>query len=153
MYAIRSYYGQRIVPIVPPAPGISSIAVMTAAGADCIPMCWAMCRITSYNVCYTKLLRQLADYELLILDLGLPDGDGLTALRRWRRGGFTRPVLILTARDALEARVAGLDNGADDYMIKPFALAELLARVRALIRRRITSYNVCYTKLLRPSGG
>ena len=71
----------------------------------------------------------------MILDLGLPDGDGLTALRRWRRGGFTRPVLILTARDALEERVAGLDSGADDYMVKPFALAELLARVRALIRR------------------
>ncbi len=82
-----------------------------------------------------RQLLAVGDYALLILDLGLPDGEGLTALSGWRRAGFTRPVLILTARDALEARIAGLDSGADDYLIKPFALAELLARVRALIRR------------------
>ncbi len=78
----------------------------------------------------------LDDYELIILDLGLPDGDGLTLLKQWRQQGCKLPVLILTARDSLEERVKGLDLGADDYLIKPFALAELLARVRALMRRR-----------------
>lgn len=78
----------------------------------------------------------LDDYELIILDLGLPDGDGLTLLKQWRQQGCKLPVLILTARDSLDERVKGLDQGADDYLIKPFALAELLARVRALMRRR-----------------
>jgi two-component system response regulator BasR len=78
----------------------------------------------------------LDDYELVILDLGLPDGDGLTLLKQWRQQGCKLPVLILTARDSLEDRIKGLDLGADDYLIKPFALAELLARVRALMRRR-----------------
>nr|WP_321270676.1 response regulator [uncultured Tolumonas sp.] len=78
----------------------------------------------------------LNDYELIILDLGLPDGDGLTLLKQWRQQGCKLPVLILTARDSLDERVKGLDQGADDYLIKPFALAELLARVRALMRRR-----------------
>lgn len=72
---------------------------------------------------------------MIILDLGLPDQDGTLLLRQWRRQHVTLPVLILTARDALEDRVDGLDAGADDYLVKPFALAELLARVRALIRR------------------
>lgn len=85
-----------------------------------------------------KTARQytLDDYELIILDLGLPDGDGLSLLKQWRQAGCLLPVLILTARDALDDRVKGLDQGADDYLIKPFALAELLARVRALMRRR-----------------
>lgn len=78
----------------------------------------------------------LEDYELVILDLGLPDGDGLSLLRTWRKEGNKIPVLILTARDAVEDRVKGLDAGADDYLVKPFALAELTARVRALMRRR-----------------
>ena len=78
----------------------------------------------------------LDDYELIILDLGLPDGDGLTLLKQWRQQGCKLPVLILTARDSLDERVKGLDQGADDYLIKPFALAELLARVCALMRRR-----------------
>ena len=73
--------------------------------------------------------------DLVLLDLGLPDGDGLALLRRLRRDRQTLPVLILTARDALEDRIHGLDSGADDYLIKPFALAELLSRVRALVRR------------------
>ena len=73
--------------------------------------------------------------DLVLLDLGLPDGDGLTLLLRLRRERQTLPVLILTARDALEDRLHGLDSGADDYMVKPFALAELLSRVRALARR------------------
>ena len=74
-------------------------------------------------------------YSLIVLDLGLPDRDGATLLRQWRRDGINVPVLILTARDALEDRVDGLDAGADDYLVKPFALVELQARVRALLRR------------------
>ncbi|HTN50362.1 MAG TPA: response regulator [Burkholderiaceae bacterium] len=74
-------------------------------------------------------------YDAVILDLGLPDEDGLAWLRRWRDRGDTCPVLILTARDAVESRVGGLDTGADDYLVKPVALAELAARLRALMRR------------------
>src|ERR671935_1958073 len=75
------------------------------------------------------------DYDLLILDLGLPDLDGLEVCRRLRAAGRGTPVLMLTARDEVEDRVAGLDAGAEDYLGKPFALAELLARVRAFARR------------------
>ena len=71
---------------------------------------------------------------LIVLDLALPDGDGLTWLRQIRRAGYTQPVVILTARDAVEDRVAGLEDGADDYLSKPFSFAELLARVRARLR-------------------
>ena len=73
--------------------------------------------------------------SMVILDLGQPDVDGGALLRQWRRRQIDLPVLILTARDALEDRVDGLDAGADDYLVKPFALVELQARVRALIRR------------------
>ena len=73
--------------------------------------------------------------DLVLLDLGLPDGDGLNLLKRLRRAHKTLPVLVLTARDALADRLAGLDSGADDYLVKPFALAELLSRIRALARR------------------
>lgn len=76
------------------------------------------------------------DYDLLILDLGLPRRDGMSVLGQLRREGSELPVLILTARDALEDRVAGLDAGADDYLLKPFERAELAARLRALLRRR-----------------
>lgn len=81
----------------------------------------------------------LADdrYDLAILDLGLPRRDGLTVLRDLRRRGQSLPVLILTARESVEDRVAGLDAGADDYLLKPFDLDELTARIRALLRRRI----------------
>lgn len=82
-----------------------------------------------------EMLLHSGQYSLIVLDLGLPDMDGAALLRRWRRQGIDLPVLILTARDALEDRVSGLDAGADDYLVKPFALAELKARVRALIRR------------------
>ena len=75
------------------------------------------------------------EYDLIVLDLGLPDGDGLTLCRQIRDSGTTAPILILTARDAVDARIAGLDGGADDYLLKPFDFGELLARLRALIRR------------------
>lgn len=75
-------------------------------------------------------------FDVVILDLGLPDRDGISVLRELRRGGDEIPVLILTARDAISNRVAGLDGGADDYLVKPFDLDELAARVRALARRR-----------------
>ncbi len=74
-------------------------------------------------------------YDVLVLDLGLPDGDGLTLLSQLRRAGNQVPVLVLTARDAVEHRVAGLDAGADDYLVKPFAMAELIARIKTLLRR------------------
>ena len=75
------------------------------------------------------------DFDLLVLDLGLPRMSGLQVLRELRRSGSALPVLILTARDATEDRIAGLDAGADDYLTKPFDLQELMARLRAIIRR------------------
>lgn len=75
-------------------------------------------------------------YDLMLLDLGLPGKDGLEVLRTLRAQGHTLPVLILTARDALEDRLSGLDGGADDYLLKPFDMAELLARMRAISRRQ-----------------
>jgi DNA-binding response OmpR family regulator len=74
-------------------------------------------------------------YDLVVLDLGLPDRDGVTLLADIRRANMNVPVIIMTARDSLEDRVRGLDGGADDYLIKPFAIEELAARVRALLRR------------------
>jgi DNA-binding response OmpR family regulator len=74
-------------------------------------------------------------FDLVLLDLGLPDGDGLDWLRQVRRSGRVMPVLIMTARDALPDRVAGLDEGADDYVVKPFEPEELLARMRVALRR------------------
>jgi heavy metal response regulator len=80
----------------------------------------------------------IAAYDVIILDVMLPGMDGLTICEAMRRQGITTPVLMLTARDAIEDRVAGLDSGADDYLVKPFAFAELLARLRALLRREPT---------------
>ena len=74
-------------------------------------------------------------YDAIILDLGLPIMDGMTVLKNWRAKGLTTPVLILTARDSWHEKVSGIDAGADDYLSKPFHMQELLARVRALIRR------------------
>ncbi len=76
-----------------------------------------------------------APYEAVILDISMPHVDGLEVCRRLRDGGDRTPVLMLTAREEVDDRVAGLDAGADDYLVKPFALRELLARVRALLRR------------------
>ena len=77
-------------------------------------------------------------FDAVILDLMLPGRDGIRVLRDLRANGFTRPVLILTARDTIEDKVLGLDTGADDYLVKPFAFAELLARLRALLRRDVS---------------
>ena len=75
------------------------------------------------------------NYDAIVLDLGLPEIDGLTVLDRWRKDGKAMPVLVLTARDSWSDKVAGLDAGADDYLAKPFQTEELIARLRALIRR------------------
>ncbi|MBC8269268.1 MAG: response regulator transcription factor [Rhodospirillaceae bacterium] len=78
---------------------------------------------------------ETVSYDAIVLDLGLPDGDGMDILKQLRARKSSTPVLILTARDGVDDRVKGLDGGADDYLLKPFAMAELIARVRALLRR------------------
>jgi two-component system, OmpR family, response regulator len=80
-------------------------------------------------------LAQTEAYDAVVLDLGLPKIDGLTLLRRWRETGIAVPVLVLTARGSWHEKVQGIDGGADDYVAKPFRMEELLARLRALIRR------------------
>ena len=80
-------------------------------------------------------LAQTENYDAVVLDLGLPRVDGLTLLRRWRESGVTAPVLVLTARGSWHEKVQGIDGGADDYVAKPFRIEEVLARLRALIRR------------------
>jgi len=88
----------------------------------------------------SALVRLKTDpFDIILLDLLLPGRDGLHVLKTLRRQGFETPVLVLTARDTLEDRVTGLDTGADDYLVKPFAFAEVVARVRALLRRGRTS--------------
>ena len=86
-----------------------------------------------------------ADYDGAILDIMMPKVDGLTVLRRIREGGNVIPVLILTAKSEIDDRVEGLDAGADDYLTKPFAMKELLARVRAMLRRRTESVDTKLT--------
>lgn len=91
-------------------------------------------------------LGETEPYDAVILDLGLPTVDGVTILNAWRRAGKTMPVLILTARDRWSDKVSGFDAGADDYVVKPFHVEELLARIRALLRRatgHATSELVC----------
>jgi two-component system OmpR family response regulator len=82
-----------------------------------------------------QFLGDTESYDAVVLDLGLPKIDGMTVLERWREAGRDMPVLILTARDRWSDKVAGIDAGADDYLAKPFRIEELLARIRALIRR------------------
>jgi two-component system OmpR family response regulator len=82
-----------------------------------------------------EFLGDTEPYDAVVLDLGLPNVDGMTILERWREAGHAMPVLILTARDRWSDKVAGFDAGADDYLAKPFRVEELLARLRALIRR------------------
>jgi DNA-binding response OmpR family regulator len=92
----------------------------------------------------SEWLRRVADaprafaadsYDCALLDVSLPDGSGLDLLARWRRAGVALPIMIITARSGLDDRLAGLDGGADDFIIKPFATAELVARMRAVLRR------------------
>src|ERR1035438_6951367 len=80
-------------------------------------------------------LAQTEQYDAMVLDLGLPKIDGLTLLRKWRETGLATPVLVLTARGSWHEKVQGIDGGADDYVSKPFRIEEVLARLRALIRR------------------
>ena len=82
-----------------------------------------------------QFLGETEPYDAVVLDLGLPKTDGVTVLERWRKAGMASPVLILTARGAWSEKVAGFDAGADDYLTKPFHTEELLARLRALVRR------------------
>ena len=94
---------------------------------------WAADAATTGEDAHALLARNA--YDLVVLDVGLPDTDGFTLCRQWRADGQRTPVLLLTARHAVNDRVQGLDAGADDYLAKPFALSELLARLRALARR------------------
>ncbi|QLI81550.1 response regulator transcription factor [Chitinibacter fontanus] len=75
------------------------------------------------------------EFDCVLLDLTLPDGLGFDLLKRWRKAGIATPIIVITARSALDDRLAGLDGGADDFIIKPFATAELIARMRAVLRR------------------
>lgn len=102
------------------------VRALAQAGIECDPWAsadegWAASR--------------LMPYDAALVDRGLPDGDGLQLVRRWRDSGWHLPCLVLTARDALHDRVEGLESGADDYLGKPFPMEELVARVRALLRR------------------
>jgi two-component system OmpR family response regulator len=100
-------------------------------------------------------LAQTERYDAVVLDLGLPNVDGLTILRRWRDGGLTMPVLVLTARGSWHEKVHGIDGGADDYVAKPFRMEEVLARLRALIRRASGQVGVdirCGPIVLDPRG-
>ncbi len=83
-------------------------------------------------------LMSVNEYDAVVLDWTIPPPNGMDLLRSWRREGHSTPILMLTGRDAVQDRVEGLDGGADDYLTKPFSLAELLARVRSLLRRRET---------------
>lgn len=102
------------------------------------------------------LLGHDENYDAVVLDLGLPKVDGLTLLRRWRESGRSMPVLVLTARGSWHEKVVGIDSGADDYLAKPFRMEELLARLRALIRRSSGQINPelrCGPLVLDPRSG
>ncbi len=89
----------------------------------------------AYDGAEGHYLGETEPYDAVVLDIGLPEMDGITVLDKWRRAGRKMPVLLLTARDRWSDKVAGIDAGADDYVAKPFHMEEVLARVRALVRR------------------
>jgi len=93
----------------------------------------------AYDGAEAEYYAETGSYDLIILDIMMPEKDGLTVCRDLRAKGINTPILMLTARDAVEDRVKGLDAGADDYLVKPFAFSELLARIRALLRRQGSS--------------
>lgn len=104
----------------------------------------ALCRaleLTGFNLCWVRLLSDAENklspggFDMMLLDLTLPDGDGLQKLIAWRAAGQNIPIIILTARDRIESLVNSLDSGADDFLAKPFALPELISRVKAVNRR------------------
>jgi two-component system response regulator TctD len=110
--------------------------------AECIIQCLTDAGITSDWFLEGKFLKSalsVANYDIIVLDLSLPDMDGLNALKAIRDDGISTPVLIISARISVEERISGLDLGADDYLVKPFALDEFEARVRALLRRKFAS--------------
>jgi two-component system response regulator BasR len=111
---------------------------------DDIELGAALCKALAGHGYTSEWVRRASDaksfasatpYACALLDLGLPDGDGLAVLRAWRAAGFDAAVIVLTARDGLADRVAGLDDGADDYVLKPVAIEELVSRIRAVTRR------------------
>lgn len=93
-----------------------------------------------------QFLGETEPYDVIVLDIGLPQRDGITVLKNWRAQDVTTPVILLTARDGWSDRVDGLDAGADDYLTKPFHMPELSARVRAMIRRKSGQTNPVFTK-------
>lgn len=93
-----------------------------------------------------QFLGETEPYDMIILDIGLPERDGITVLKHWRGMGVQTPVMLLTARDGWSERVDGLDAGADDYLTKPFHMPELSARVRAMIRRQAGRANPIFSK-------
>jgi DNA-binding response OmpR family regulator len=111
---------------------------------------------TAQDLAHAREAIQAATYAALVVDLGLPDGDGRTLVSGLRSQGNPVPVLMLTARGALEDRISGLNSGADDYLVKPFAFSELVARLQALLRRqgeylgdRLQSGNVAFDTVAR----
>lgn len=106
-------------------------SMQTALKQQKIAIDWLKFGKDAINACKSET------FDLIILDLGLPDIDGLNVLKILRKSGNSVPILILTAKDALENKISGLDSGADDYLIKPIDLNELLARIRALTRRSV----------------
>ncbi len=101
---------------------------------------YAVDALTDGSSAETRLRMSHSDYDLLVLDLSLPHKDGLELCADLRKAGIHLPILMLTARDTIRDRVIGLDSGADDYLVKPFAFEELLSRVRALARRPRTAH-------------
>lgn len=95
---------------------------------------YAVDHVADGDMAHTALRTE--EYQMILLDLGLPHQDGLTVLKNWRAQGGETPIIIITARDDLQSRVQGLDLGADDFLIKPFEASELLARIRAVSRRK-----------------